>query len=112
MTTMKPLPTPAPLEATAYPYAASQPPATARFRLAEATVASIHAAFKSGRLSCVQLTQMYIDRIRAYDAAGPALRAIITVNPKALEMAAEMDRIYKGSPESIGPLHYSNHPQG
>jgi Asp-tRNA(Asn)/Glu-tRNA(Gln) amidotransferase A subunit family amidase len=36
---------------------------------------------------------------------GPALRAILTVNPKAMEIAAEMDRSYRASPGSAGALH-------
>jgi Asp-tRNA(Asn)/Glu-tRNA(Gln) amidotransferase A subunit family amidase len=47
---------------------------------------------------------MYLDRIAAYDAVGPTLKSIINVNPKALEIAAQMDRQYKADPSSIGPL--------
>ena len=76
-----------------------------QFRLQEATVASIHNAFAAGQLTCTQLTRFYLDRIAAYDMQGPALRAIITVNPKAMEIAAEMDRSYRASPASARPLH-------
>jgi amidase len=75
------------------------------FQLQEATVASIHNAFESGALTCVQLTQLYLDRIEAYDRKGPTLRAILTVNPRALETAAEMDRRYKADRAKVGPLH-------
>src|SRR3984893_9443767 len=75
------------------------------FRFQEATVASIHAALAAGQLTCTQLTSLYLDRIAAYDKQGPALHAIITVNPKAMEIAAEMDRSYRASPESAGALH-------
>jgi amidase len=85
------------------------PPAGAQqgdaFRLQEATVAEIHAALAARRLTCTQLTRLYLDRIAAYDAQGPALHAIITVNPKAIEVAAEMDRSYQASPASVGALH-------
>src|SRR6266446_3465507 len=82
--------------------ACNQPPRSpaTQFKLTEATVASIHAAFSSGQITCTQLVQMYLDRISAYDAKGPTLNAIITVNPKALELAAEMDRNYKTNPSS------------
>src|SRR6266566_4113533 len=76
-----------------------------QFRLQEATVASIHNAFAAGQLTCTQLTRFYLDRIAAYDMQGPALRAIITVNAKAMEIAAEMDRTYRASPASARPLH-------
>jgi hypothetical protein len=63
-------------------------------------------------LTCAQLTRLYLDRIAAYNMQGPALRAIITVNPKAMETAAEMDRSYRASPATVGAaaLHPS-HPQ-
>src|ERR1700733_10322906 len=76
-----------------------------QFRLQEATIAGIHAAFAAGQLTCGQLTRLYLDRIAAYDMQGPALHAIITVNPKAMEIAAEMDRSYRANPGSAGSLH-------
>ena len=75
------------------------------FRLEEATVASVHSALASGELTCVQLTRAYLDRIEAYNLKGPALRAILTVNPKALETAAEMDRQWKANRGAAGTLH-------
>src|SRR5260370_7376325 len=83
-------------------------PATAKqgsFRLQEATVASIHDAFASGQLTCTQLTKLHLDRIDAYDRRGPSLRAIITVNPRAMETAAEMDRQYAANRSGAVPLH-------
>jgi Asp-tRNA(Asn)/Glu-tRNA(Gln) amidotransferase A subunit family amidase len=77
----------------------------APFHLQEATVASIHAAFANGQLTCAQLTRAYLDRIEAYNLRGPSLHAIITVNPKALETAAAMDRQYTANPRGAGPLH-------
>jgi Asp-tRNA(Asn)/Glu-tRNA(Gln) amidotransferase A subunit family amidase len=70
----------------------------------EATVADIHDAYRRGRLTCRELVQHYLDRIAAYDKQGPALKAIITVNPRALEVADELDRKYRGS-GLTGPLH-------
>jgi Asp-tRNA(Asn)/Glu-tRNA(Gln) amidotransferase A subunit family amidase len=53
----------------------------------------------------VRLTQLYLARIEAYNLKGPALHAIITVNPKALQTAAEMDQAYAASRNSAGALH-------
>src|SRR5262245_792042 len=75
------------------------------FHLQEATVASIHAAFASGQLSCAQLTKLYLDRIAAYNLKGPTLRSILTVNLKAMETAAEMDRQYRANRAGVGSLH-------
>ena len=68
------------------------------FHLEEATIESVHQAFAARRLTCVQLTRPYLDRIEAYNLSGPTLRAILTVNPRALETAAEMDRAYAANP--------------
>jgi amidase len=88
----------------ASPASAQQGP----FRLQEATIASIHAALAAGQMTCTQLTRLYLDRIAAYDMQGPALHAIITVNPQALDTAAAMDRAYQASPAGAaqgGALH-------
>ena len=74
------------------------------FTLEEATVADIEAAFEAGALSCPALVRMYLDRIAAYDAAGPLLNSIITLNPGALDVARELEaeRAARGP---RGPLH-------
>lgn len=82
-------------------------PATAKavtFNLEEATIADINAAFDANALTSEQLTQLYLNRINAYDKLGPDLNSIITINPNALETAAELDLERKTSgPRS--PLH-------
>jgi Asp-tRNA(Asn)/Glu-tRNA(Gln) amidotransferase A subunit family amidase len=70
----------------------------------ETTIDEIHAAYKSGQLTARQLVQAYLDRIEAYDKKGPAINAIITVNPKALEEADRLDAAFKAS-GFVGPLH-------
>src|SRR5213593_5053917 len=71
----------------------------------EATISATHAAFAAGKTTCVQLVRAYLNRIEAYDQRGPALNAIITINPKALETAAEMDRLAAADKFRSGPLH-------
>jgi Asp-tRNA(Asn)/Glu-tRNA(Gln) amidotransferase A subunit family amidase len=75
------------------------------FVLEEATVESIHAAFAAGTLTCTALIKSYLARIDAYDKQGPSLRAILTVNPDALGLAAKLDRQYKDSKGRLGSLH-------
>jgi len=70
----------------------------------EATIADIHAAIRAKDLTCRQLVQMYLDRIQAYDKKGPALNAIVVVNPKALATADELDARFTES-GFVGPLH-------
>jgi amidase len=74
------------------------------FNLIETTIEQIHAAYKSGELSCRQLVQMYLDRIDNYDKRGPALNAIISINPDALKEADRLDAEFKAS-GPVGPLH-------
>ena len=74
------------------------------FHLEEATIDSVHNAYRSGRLTSHQLVQLYLNRIEAYDKKGPAINAIITVNPKALEEADRLDAAFKAS-GFVGPLH-------
>jgi Asp-tRNA(Asn)/Glu-tRNA(Gln) amidotransferase A subunit family amidase len=76
----------------------------AKFTLEEATVADIHAAMKSGKLTCRSLVEMYLVRIAAYDKKGPALNSILLINPKALEIADGLDKTYAKT-GFVGPLH-------
>src|SRR5262245_6683544 len=41
--------------------------APAPFHLQEATIAGVHDAFAAGRLTCAQLTRLYLNRIEAYN---------------------------------------------
>src|SRR5690606_2028515 len=72
--------------------------------LSEATIADLNRAFDSGALTSEQLVRMYLERIEAYDRAGPELNAVLWLNERALEIAAELDRERQASgPRS--PLH-------
>ena len=77
---------------------------TKAFRLTEATVQDVHDAYKSHRLTAHQLVQLYLNRIKAYDKNGPGLNTIITINPRALQEADELDAAFKTS-GLTGPLH-------
>src|SRR5215831_9329479 len=85
-------------------FAAMQPSAPPQFRVDETTIAQIHDAMKAGRLTCHALVDAYLRRIDAYDKNGPALNAIVVVNPDALKMAEELDRRYAQA-GPVGPLH-------
>src|ERR1051325_7507103 len=62
-------------------------------QLDESTVRSLHAAFDARQATCAQVVRYYLDRIDAYDDRGPALNAIIRVNARAMQTAAEMDNV-------------------
>src|SRR5262249_21197389 len=48
-------------------------PVSKIFHLMEATIDDIQAAFRSGQMTCRKLVKLYLDRISAYDKAGPGL---------------------------------------
>jgi amidase len=69
-----------------------------------ATITEIQELFESGGLTSEELVRRSLDRIAAYDAAGPALNALITINDDALDTARALDaeRRERGP---RGPLH-------
>jgi amidase len=78
--------------------------APSRVDLDSATIADLNAAFDSGALTSEKLVQMCLARIQKYDRQGPALSAVMALNPKAVQTARALDaeRKEKG-PRS--PLH-------
>jgi amidase len=84
--------------------AQARPAAPAPFRLEEATIADIHAAMKDGRLTCRSLVERYLRRVEAYDKNGPAINAIVQINPDALRLADDLDRRFAAG-GLTGPLH-------
>jgi Asp-tRNA(Asn)/Glu-tRNA(Gln) amidotransferase A subunit family amidase len=83
----------------AAPHAQAPPP----FQVEEASIAEIHDALKTGRVTCRSLVERYIRRIEAYDKNGPALNAIVVINPEAVTQADELDR--RAARDAVGPLH-------
>jgi len=74
------------------------------FRMEEATIAGVHRAFRSRALTCRALVQRYLARIDSIDRRGPAINALVTLNPAALLIADSLDKRYaKDGP--VGPLH-------
>ena len=84
----------------------AQPPARPRpaFDVSETTIAEIHAAMRAGTLTCRELVSGYLQRIAAYDKNGPAINAIIVVNPAALVVADSLDRRFANR-GMVGSLH-------
>lgn len=67
----------------------------------EWTISSVHEAMKKGELTCLELVQYYLERIKKYDGK---LHSIILINPNAEKEAAELDEKFKKDGFS-GPLH-------
>ena len=72
--------------------------------LANATIADLNVAFKNGTLTSERLTELYLARIAAYDKQGPAINAVIALNPNALGEARALDAERKAG-KVRGPLH-------
>ena len=70
----------------------------------EATVDQLQKLLNTGKISCAQLTQLYLDRIAAYNKKGPSLNAVIELNPDALTIARQCDAERKQN-RKLGPLH-------
>src|SRR5271163_3693473 len=70
----------------------------------EYSLQDIATGYAEDRLSAQRLTQTYLTRIDQLDKQGPALGAVIEVNPRALEIAAALDSERK-SRGPRGPLH-------
>ena len=72
--------------------------------LEELTVGDIQKGFQSGQFSAQSLAEAFLARINAIDRNGPAINAVIELNPDALKIAADLDRERKAKGPR-GPLH-------
>ena len=75
-----------------------------RFPAEEATIFEIHAAMAARRLTCRALVSQYLARIEAFDKKGPAINAIVVVNPRAFAVADSLDRVFNDT-RRMGALH-------
>src|SRR5688572_9311744 len=83
-----------------------QPPAASRAAVdvVELGATQARSLMADGKLTSRDLTQAYLDRIAAVDDAGPALNAVIELNPRALADAEALDAERKAG-RIRGPLH-------
>lgn len=77
----------------------------------EATIAQIHQAMRSGRITSRELVEIYVKRISTYDQAiklkgqpTDKLNSIVLVNPQALIEADRLDEEFKRT-KRLRPLH-------
>ena len=74
------------------------------FELEEVTLAELRAGLNSGRFTSQQLVEMYSHRISEIDRQGPSIRAVIEMNPDAMEIAKKADDERKAG-GGRGPMH-------
>jgi len=74
------------------------------FELEEATIRDLQAGIKSGKYTARAITEKYLARINEIDKRGPAINAIIEINPDALAIAEALDKERRAK-GIRGPLH-------
>ncbi|MEM9906541.1 MAG: amidase [Cyanobacteria bacterium P01_D01_bin.44] len=74
------------------------------FKLEDATISDVRDAYRADALTSVELTQLYLNRIDAYDRSGPNINSVAVLNPDALAEAARLDQLWDEG-EVLGPLH-------
>jgi amidase len=76
----------------------------AQVDLTSANITEINAAFDAGTLNSEKLVELYLNRIEAYDKKGPAINAVLLLNPNAMAQARLLDaeRLKKGR---RSPMH-------
>ena len=74
------------------------------FELNEITIDELQQKMKDGTYTSRKITELYLQRIEAIDKKGPAINAVIELNPDALSIADAMDAERK-SGKVRGPMH-------
>jgi amidase len=74
------------------------------FELDEITIAELQDGMKTGKFTARSLVERYSERIENIDKRGPAVNAIIEMNPDALSIADALDRERKAKGPR-GPMH-------
>lgn len=74
------------------------------FELDEITIPELQDGMKSGKFTAHSLAEKYLGRIDEIDKRGPAVNAIIELNPDALAIADALDQERKAKGPR-GPLH-------
>src|ERR1043165_10173871 len=71
-------------------------PVVTSFELEETTIAQLQAGMQSGKWTARDLVRKYLARIGEIDKHGPAINAIIELNPEAESIADVLDRDRNG----------------
>ena len=74
------------------------------YGIEEKTVAEMIEDMESGRVTSEQLVEVYLDRIDSLDRSGPNLRSVLSLNPRAVDEARELDA-ERAAGKLRGPLH-------
>jgi amidase len=92
------------LPAFAHTNSVELPQAVRPFELDELTLAELQEGMRTGKFTSRGLARRYLARIAEIDKSGPALNAVIELNPEVLAIADSLDAERK-SKGPRGPLH-------
>jgi amidase len=71
--------------------------------LEEMTIQKLQVGYSKGQFSVTDVVSAYIDRIMELDVNGPALNAVLVINPDAIGIARELDH-EMAEGKKMGPL--------
>ena len=74
------------------------------FELEEASIMDLQTGMQSGQHTARSIAELYINRIEGIDEQGPAINAVLEINPDALAIADELDSERRQG-HLRGPLH-------
>ena len=72
--------------------------------LEEITISQLQQGYRDGKFTVAEVVTACLARIDSLDRNGPQLSSVITINPDAMQIAAELDR-EAASGKTRGPLH-------
>lgn len=75
--------------------AVSSAQAARPFNIMEMSIGEIHEALEAGTVTCHAVVEQYLDRIRTYDQQGPAIDAMLYMNPASLARADAFDKKFQ-----------------
>lgn len=78
------------------------------FSLEETTISSIHNAIKSHQLTCEQLINLYLERIKKYNLSpseSAPINSFTEINQNVIEQARQLDDRYSSTQQLVGSLH-------
>ena len=84
--------------------AMTMPSAAASYDVTEKSIPQLQVDLAAGRVTSEELVRAYLDRIAKIDRGGPALHAVLALNPRALDDARALDAERRANGPR-GPLH-------
>jgi len=72
-----------------------------QFNIVETTIRKYHQALENGDITCRELVEAYLERIKKYD---DLLNSMVVLNPNAIKRAIQLDQEYRET-RTLRPLH-------